>query len=226
MSYFDCFLVSNRGNEFFYIEDVNDKKVGSYLKMLKQKQKKLGNLVYELPSIVCKNEIFDEMKKVIDNEIKYCNYYFEYNKKKRKCPYFNKWTYYEAKDRPDILYNWNRQEAINKKENAWIITNGRIMAIITIQDKTTSIKVILNIRNDSSILDFIGGRTEEICYKNYRKKESAHKYTEELKNHVVFEIFPKKLTPYGKEIGNVEKMLKLLHSNIEISCEDTTQKWV
>ena len=225
MSYFDCFLVSNRQNSFFNTTDVTDKNVGSYLKLLKQKQKKLGDLVYELPSIAYKNEIFEELKRVIEDEIKNCNFYFEYNKRKRKCPYFNKWTYYEAKDRPDITYEWVTERAIKNKENAWIITNGRILAIITIQDKTTSIKVILKIRNDSSILHFVENE-KEICYKNYRKKESADRYAEEMKNHVVFEIMPTKLLPYGRECRNVEKMLKLLHSNIEIISEDTIEKWV
>ena len=179
-------------------------------------------MVYELPSIAYKNEIFEELKRIIEDEVKYCNFYFEYNKQKRKCPYFNKWTYYEAKDRPDILYDWNKETAIDNRENAWIITNGRIMAIITIQDKITSIKVMLKIVNYSSVLFFID-REREICYKNYRKKESVDKYTEELKNHVISEIFPKNLLPYGREFRNVEKMLKLLHADIEMTNEEIAE---
>ena len=217
MSYLDCFLVSNRGNSFFYTEDINDKNVGTYLKMLKQKQKKLGDLVYELPSIAYKNEIFEELKRIINDEIEYCNFYFEYNKKKRKCPYFNKWIYYKPEDRPDI-YSWKREYAIRDKENAWVNTNGRILAVITIQDKISSIKVKLEIKNDSDTLKFDRINIGEI-YKHFRKKESADKYMEKLKNHVATEIFPKKLLPYEREYHNMEKMLKLLHADVEISEE-------
>jgi len=225
MSYFDCFLASNRLNSFFYAEDVNDEKVGSYLKMLKQKKKKLGDLVCELPSIAYKNEIFEEMKRIINDEIRYCNFYFEYNKKKRKCPYFNKWIYYKPEDRPDQAYNWDKERAIKNRENAWVTTNGKILAVITVQDKTTSIKVILKIKNNSGVLQFMDSREKEICYKNFRKKESVDKYTEELKDHVATEIFPKKLLSSKREYNNVEKMLKLLHADIEISEESKDKVW-
>lgn len=218
MSYLDCFLVSNRMNSFFYAQEVTDKKVGIYLKMLKQKQKKLGDLVYELPSIAHKNEIFEGIKRVIEDEIKYCEFYFEYNKKKRKCSYLNKWVFYKPEDRPDLVYDWNKEQAISQKKNAWIITNGRVMAVIEIIDKISSIKVMLTIKNYSEIFSFVD-RYKEITYKNLRKKESVDKFVEELKNQVIQEIFPSHLLPSGREYHNVETMLKLLHINVGIEDE-------
>lgn len=224
MTYMDCFLVSNRMSAFFYSQEVDDKKVGEYLKMLKQKQKKIGNLVYELPSIAHKNEIFEELKRVINEEIKHCEFYFEYNKKQRKCPFFNKWVFYKPEDRPDISYSWVKENAIAQKKNAWIITNGRIMAVIEIIDNISSIKVVLTIKNDSSTFSFID-RDKEITYKNLRKKESVDKFVEELKNHAVFKEFTKNLFPYGREVNNVETMLKILHVDIELTDENTVQEW-
>lgn len=217
MSYIDCFLVSNRMNEFFYSQEVNDKKVGAYLKMMKQKKKKLGDLIYELPSIAKENKIFEEIKRVIDEEIKCCEYYFEYNKKQRKCPYFNKWVFYKPEDRPDITDSWVRENVINQKKNAWIVTNGRVMAVIEIIDKISSIKVMLTIKNDSETFYF-ADRYKEITYKNLRKKESVDAFIEKLKNHVIQEIFPSNryLLASRREYYNVETMLKLLHINVSI----------
>lgn len=95
-------------------------------------------------------ELLKTINEVYELEIKYCQFYLDYHKK-RQDPNFNKWVFEEKKTEqrfsgdPVIVYD------------LWTLTNGKMRATIRIDNSTGKMtRIALRFANDNSILDFIG----------------------------------------------------------------------
>ena len=215
---FDMLHVINRGWTFFDLDDMNDKKIGKYLERLKIEKERFREYDRNMPSGLKMDKLFEELIEIVDHEIKICEFYFEYNKKRGNCEYFNKWKFFKAEDRPD-LHDYNRSSS----DDAWILTNGRCLAVIEKKDNKSSIKVSLKMENDSNVFEFYQKYTILITYKNFRKQESADRFAEELKELAV-EKLNEHLLCCCPEVGNVMCYLKLLHLDMSIEDENKIVK--
>lgn len=217
--FIDTLTTIKRTHCLWDLSKINDEVVGAYLKILNEKHEKIEELKLEIPYSMRDSieKTLEELLHRIETEIKVCKFYFEYNQKKRKLEYFNQWKLLKKEDRPDLVSSWEKESPHGE---AWVMTNGRIMSIIEIKDNVSSIRVSLKIKNDSEFFNFVSSQygPKEICYKNFRKKESAAEHAEELKNYAA-EILKKDLLPSSEEYGNTEILLKLLHLNLTIQEE-------
>ena len=202
--------IMDRGNSFWYGREISPKNVGEYLKELKKERKELGDMVYEIPKLIKPSkDQFDSVFSVLDKEIEYCKFYFEYNSKARK-ENFNQWVFYKEEDRQK-KYGWHAPQG-----DCWAINNGRVKATISIKKGVTT-KIWLELENNSEYLTFYNKRyneKEEKRIKHLSKKENIKQYIQDLKIYVEEVIFPEKLYPYTKEKRNVELLNNLLHTEV------------
>lgn len=204
-------IIPNIDRMEHFWDGIDNKKVGEYIKLLKQLQKHIKSVNgYNTPHMLrTGKDGVEQILHVIIYEIEYCEFYFEY-KKKARAEDFNKWKFYKNADRPDINYEWARE----RKGDCWIKHNGRIMAIIDINNKNGAMtKISLELSNDSDHLTFFDySNTEEFKPKNLKNEDSINKYVQELKDHVDTQLSRDYLFPrYMREKQNFELLEELLH---------------
>lgn len=167
--------------------------IGKYLQELKQEKTKLEKNSWDMRNLIS-DDLFKDMKRAVDDEIEYCEFYFEMRKKK-KDPNFKKWVKIE-----DFKPYYS-----STKTEAWVNFNGKIKIIIFFEKTTASTKVLYRIDNDSEFIHFSpDGRQKVLNTKILRSEESIQKYVEELKEGAegTFEEFSK--PRYNEEQRNAE----------------------
>jgi hypothetical protein len=171
--------------------------VGDYLKRLKQYKKKLKEFSWEMRDFIS-DDWYKEIKRAIDTEIEYHEFYFEL-RKKRKGDY-KKWKFIKGFKK----YGWN------SPKDRWEISNGKIKIIIEIENKKSTY-INLIIENDSKYIHFSpDGRSKEISTKILRIPKKINEYIEELKNSSE-ELFEEYKNPiYNEELRNVEYLQEIL----------------
>jgi len=192
------------------LDALNDQEIKYHVKDLEDWKKDMSklrsNLPYAMDDVTARLEHLDEQ---IETEITLCKFYLEYNERKRSCCYFKRWIFMHNVERDDYGYTWRKKD----NADAWLYTNGRILAIIEIITNAKSIKVQLRYRNDSSIYHFLDIEDEKVAGWNcFRKMESAMSYAEHLKTSACqFMNDVKQLICDRKELSNTIKFLQLLH---------------
>ena len=86
---------------------------------------------------------------MVDNELKHCSFYFEYQKRCESEPTLSQWIF---KDKEDIKPRW---EWVVVPGEQWVKTNGKIRAIIQFDRSGKRVKISLIFENDSSTLSFV-----------------------------------------------------------------------
>jgi hypothetical protein len=172
-------------------------RVGDYLKRLKQYKKKLDNFSWEMRDFIS-DDYHKKIKRAIDTEIEYHEFYFEL-RKKRKGDY-KKWKFIKGFKQ----YEWDTPK------DKWEISNGKIKIIIEIENKKST-EINLIIENDSKYIQFSpDGRSKEISTKILRIPKNIKEYIEELKNESE-ELFEEYKNPrYNEELRNVEYLREIL----------------
>lgn len=146
--------------------------VGNYLKELKQSQKKIKDLSWDIKDFISEDWV-NGIQEAIKDEISYCEFYFEL-KKRRKDENFKKWVFKTESGR-----SWY------ENGDRWECFNGKIKLIIKIKKEPLSTHIELRIDNDSKFLHFLpDGRMQEISTKVLRSEKSINEYIEQLKSGV------------------------------------------
>lgn len=177
----------------------NPERIGAYLKELKQEKKKFDKLSWDMRDFIADDWV-QGIKRALENEIEYCEFYFEL-RKKRKDPTFKTWKFKED----------YKPYHFSDKRKAWVISNGKVELTIEIEEKEKSTWINLNIDNDSKFIHFSpDGRRKEISTKILRSEKSIKEYIEELKERAE-EIFQEYSKPrYNEEQRNLEFLDYLL----------------
>jgi hypothetical protein len=174
-------------------------RIGSYLKDLIQEQIKFKKMSRDMRDFIADDWV-KGIKRAIEDEIEYCEFYFEL-RKKRKDPTFKTWIFKED----------YKEYSHSKPRKAWIISNGKVKIIIEIEEQEKSTWIKLKIDNDSKFIHFSpDGRRKEISTKILRSEKSTKEYIEELKERAE-EIFKEYSKPrYNEEQRNTEFLDYLL----------------
>lgn len=120
------------------------------------------------------SEWADTVRATLQNEIKLCDFYLEYEVSK-KAEGFNEWVMTKPEDRAD-LSDWN----VSRHNEALVKRDGRRMAIIEVNTKRGVRKrVSLEIYNNSNVLDFVR-KQGEVEYKHLSSDKSVNAYVDVL----------------------------------------------
>jgi len=182
-----------------YWNDPTPERIEDYLKELKKEKEKMKKLSWDMRDFIADDWI-KGIEMEIDNEIEYCEFYFEL-KKKKKNKDFKKW----------VLKEDYKPYSHSEPRKAWICFNGKIKIIIEMnkRDKSTWINKIID--NDSEFIYFSpDGRKFEVSTKILRSKESVDKYIEEIKEDVESIFKEYKFPRYSKEKRDIDYLNFLL----------------
>jgi len=192
--------------------EINSEKVRSYKKELSKTLKKLEKNSWEFERLFfLDREAVGRFISTIRDEIKLCDFYFEYLKKSKNKD-FEKWIFIK---KGSETRDWE------DKCDRWEFRNGKVKANIRINRGEKSVKISLDWKNDSQFLTFIEGYREEVESKTLRAEKSIEEEIERLKKvaeeHINSElIFPK----YCQEKREFDLIKKLLHIEEENFKED------
>jgi len=145
-----------RGRGIGLYGEVTEESVMSYLDELTKATGELDLPYYSEKLLEIDGKRVDEIKNLIDNEIKLGLFYLRINEQKGN-PDFDKWVF------------------VNNK---WIRDNGKVKIEISM-DKGASTKITLRIENSSEHLSF--AQNEDIRDKNLRNEESIKNCVEVFK---------------------------------------------
>ena len=113
------------------------------------------------------DKLLKEIQELVDKELKFCSFYFEYQKRCESEPNFNQWIF---KNEEDIKPQWGWKEAQGEQ---WVKTNGKIKAIIQFDRSGIRVKMSLSFENDSSSLNFMGRYVENKIRPVHLKNETS-----------------------------------------------------
>lgn len=126
---------------------VSTETVQVYLKELTKFKDELHTMHFTyLHNLFGCRDLLKEIQELIDKEINFCSFYFEYQKRCESEPNFNQWIF---KNEEDIISRWE----VHGEQ--WIKTNGKIKAIIQLDRSGKRVKISLSFENDSSTLGFM-----------------------------------------------------------------------
>lgn len=184
-----------------FTSENRDEVIGNYLKKLKNTKKVLKDMSWELWSILKMKFDETEIFSNIDDEIKLCEFYFEY-KKKSKDKDFNKWIKLTADHVNKEFYFIRR----NYKEDTkfYFRRNGRVRVLIIVEKNEKTTKVSLNLSNDSKFIWFLEDDYKsyfnEVYFSHLKSEDSILKKVEEYKNLADTSSFKIRNPYYSEEL--------------------------
>lgn len=151
--------------------------VDEYLKELKDFQETLKKFGWEYESVLFgSNKLLKSIENIITDEIKYCEFYIEHQKRKEDVN-FQKWIF-TKNDNIKPLFEWNKPVG-----DEWTRSNGRIKATIKIDRSGIMKKLTLFYMNDNQYLNFTENRSssDPVIKSHLRNEDSINKRIIEMK---------------------------------------------
>ena len=201
----ETFIQMRRSNYFW--KGISKETIGHYIKGLKRTLKEFdySNKLTFRRLLNTNDKIAEEVKDLIEQEIKYCEFYFELSKRSKE-KNFNEW-YFIKKENREMRYDWITAV------DCWTKTNGKIRATIDI-DRVTGkrVKVSLKIENDSEALEFVGTNKDstEKGYTHLASEDSIKKQIEEYKKETEAYFKEYDYPSYCREKKEMEALNKML----------------
>jgi len=192
----------------YFWNGVSKESVGSYIKELKRTIKEMdySNSLTFRRLTQTSDKLIEEIKGLIEQEIKYCEFYFELSKREAKKKNFNEWVFIKKEDRE---MEYSHIPAVD----CWTKTNGKVRATIDIDRATGKrVKVSLKVRNDSEALNFISNQIDQTNkgYKHLASEDSIKKqidgYKKEAERHFKEYAYPQ----YCREQQEMELLNKII----------------
>lgn len=204
-----------RRSDFLSWKGVNKETVAHYIKHLQGTLKELkGKNIWTIQKLTkqISDKTLDDIKNIIEEEIRRCKFYFEFLKRQEKEKNFNEWFFVKKEDRKEYF---NHPDWYGNKGDCWTKTNGKIRALINI-NRTSGIRVrvSLDIMNDAKNLKFCEHnyrKGKEIEYKHLSNEDSIKKQIEKYKKQTEEFCEKYKYPIYCSEIREIELLNNLLH---------------
>lgn len=162
----------------YFWKEVSSTSVGAYRKALIELKRTLEKPAWDFEHYVyVKRESVEDLVREIDQEIAYCDFYFELKKKRREAN-FNKWDFLEEKDRKA---RWGGK---SNNGDCYFRSNGKIKITINVKCKVASTRVSITVENDGKSVKFYGyDYPKELSYKSLRNVESIKREVDRLKDY-------------------------------------------
>ena len=193
--------------------EVSTETVQNYLEELTKFKDELNTMHFTYRhNLFGSDKLINEIQELVDNEIKLCSFYQEYQKRYESEPHFNQWIFKEKEDITP-MFNW-----VDVKGEQWTKTNGKIKAIIQFDRSGKRVKISLSFENDSATLNFMD-RYEENKIKPVHLKNltSIANKVVEFKMKADACISNHKYPIYCAEKTSIDTLNKLLWINNSIN---------
>ena len=193
--------------------EVSTETVQNYLEELTKFKDELNTMHFTYRhNLLGSDKLINEIQELVDNEIKLCSFYQEYQKRYESEPHFNQWIFKEKEDITP-MFNW-----VDVKGEQWTKTNGKIKAIIQFDRSGKRVKISLSFENDSATLNFMD-RYEENKIKPVHLKNltSIANKVVEFKMKADACISNHKYPIYCAEKTSIDTLNKLLWINNSIN---------
>jgi hypothetical protein len=124
--------------------------VEAYLKQLNEMKETLKNFGFAYEhSLLGSKQILDSLNRSIDIEIKYCEFYKEYNRRLETEPNFGQWILTKKEDIKTVR-EWDKPQG-----EQWTKTNGRVKTTIQFDRSGLTVKITLKFEDDCEALKFL-----------------------------------------------------------------------
>ena len=180
---------------------VNKENLGKGIKILKETLKEMEKSYSFMRLTQINEDLLRDIRRTIEEEIEYCKFFYEICKREKEKT-FNEWVYI-PKEKRVMRHDWVTPIA------CWCKSNGRMKAIIEIDETGKRTKISLKIVNDSEILDFLD-RNKDFGYKNLGNEVSIANQVEEYKEIADKYLEEHKFPRYCSEKRNMETLKELL----------------
>ena len=185
----------------YFWKPIDSASVGGRIRELGRQKKDIEKCKYEITGLIgISTEKMGEYICALDDEIKLCKFYYEYNKK-AKDEQFNTWKYEESFKPHDYVV----------ARPCWVRTNGKLRAIINLVSGISTTDVKLTIENDSKCLEFMEKAVEVVSSRHLKNKESINAEIERLKKMAELKFKEHEFPRYKLEVKRFENLKKLLH---------------
>lgn len=126
---------------------VSPENVKRYQEELETLKKEIHDFRYERYLFVSP-DLRGQLDSTIEQELDYCAFYDEYQRRLRDEPGFGEWVFRKQEDIPK-LYGWK-----DPPGEQWTKTNGRVKAIIQFDRTGKMVRITLKYENDSTAIHF------------------------------------------------------------------------